>query len=121
MDTAEGALQSFLLAFSRLDLDALLACFAAEATGFFPLAHDRERLDDAAALGEAFARVIARLRAAGATHLPLDAADLRIQEWGDTAVATFHLRSERFGRRTCVLRRLESQWRIVHLHASNEP
>src|SRR4051812_48700551 len=119
--TPQSVLATFLRAFSRLDLDALLACFDPQATAFFPAEHQRTRRQGKDAIGNAFAAVIARVRATGATDLPLDADDVVVQEWGDTAVATLHLHGEPLSRRTFVLRRQATRWLIVHLHASNAP
>jgi hypothetical protein len=48
-----------------------------------------------------------------------------VEEFGDTAVVTFHLGHETARqRRTLVLRRVGSNWKIVHLHGSasaNQP
>lgn len=118
---AQSVLVTFLNAFSRLDLVAMLNCFDGKATAFFPAEHNLTRLEGKASIGEAFAAVIARLRASGATSLPLDVEDLLVQEWSDTAVATFHLRSAHLSRRTFVLGRQGDQWLIVHMHASNAP
>jgi ketosteroid isomerase-like protein len=119
--TARSVLVTFLDAFSRLDLDAMLDCFAQEATAFLPTEHQRTRLEGKGSIGKALAAVIARVRATGVTTLPLDAEDVLVEEWGDTAVATFHFRGEHLSRRTFVLRRQATQWHIVHLHASNAP
>jgi ketosteroid isomerase-like protein len=119
--TPQSALEMLLRAFARLDLDAMLACFDAQATAFLPVEHHQTRLDGREAIGTAFAAVIARVRARGATSLQLNPADLQVDEWGDTAIASFHLHSEHLSRRTFVLRRFGEQWRIVHLHASNAP
>jgi ketosteroid isomerase-like protein len=119
LTTTRALLDCFLGAFSRLDLDAMLVCFAPQATAFFPVEHQRTRLDDMAAIAAAFAAVLAQLRTKRATGLPLVAENLIVQEWDDTAVATFHLRGEHLSRRTLVLQRSAGEWRIVHLHASN--
>jgi ketosteroid isomerase-like protein len=120
-NTAESVVETFLRAFSRMDLDGMLDCLDQEATGFLPAEHERTRLDGKEAIGRAFASVLTRVRAAGATSLPLDAEDLLVQQWGETAVATFQLRAGHLSRRTLVLRRQAGRWRIVHLHASNAP
>jgi ketosteroid isomerase-like protein len=119
--TARSLLETFLGALSRLDLAAMLDCFDQEATVFLPVEHQPLRLQGTGSIGNAFAAVIARVRATGATSMPIDAEDVHVQQWGDTAVATFHLRTEHLSRRTLVLRRRADQWRIVHLHASNAP
>ncbi len=118
-DTPRALLENFLAAFSRLDLDAMLSCFAPESSAFFPAEHESTRLDSKAVIGTAFGSVLAQLRTGEATSLALVAEDLVVQEWHDTAVATFHLRGEHLGRRTLVLARHPGGWRIVHLHASN--
>jgi len=45
---------------------------------------------------------------------------MRIQFFGDVAIATFHLddRAGFLNRRTIVLNKTEQGWKIVHLHAS---
>lgn len=120
-NTAESAVREFLAAFSRLDLDAMRDCFDPDATAFVPVEYRRERLDGTGAIGDAFAAVLAEVRASGATSLSIVPEDLRVHEWGDTAVATFHRRIEHLSRRTVVLRCRDDRWRIVHLHASNAP
>jgi hypothetical protein len=60
---------------------------------------------------------------AGRTQPPythLQPRDLKIQSYGEIAIATFHLddRPGVLNRRTIVLRRSKGQWKIVHLHAS---
>jgi ketosteroid isomerase-like protein len=112
-----STLKELLQAFSRRDVDAMLDCFEPDATAFFPVEHAPARLDGRAAIGQAFAAVIARLPAT----IAFDPVDLRVQEWGDTATATFHLRGEQLSRRTFVLRRQAGRWRIRHMHASNAP
>jgi ketosteroid isomerase-like protein len=119
--TPQALLADFLRAFSRLDLDAMLACFAPEATAFFPIEHERTRMEGREAIATAFAAVLARVRATGATSIAVEAEGLVVQQSGDTAVATFHLGGEHLGRRTVVLHRGAEGWRIVHLHASNAP
>src|SRR5262245_43380547 len=98
----QSVLDAFLRAFSCLDLDAMLDCVAAEATAFLPGEYYRTRLQGKEEIGNAFAMVLARMRAAGATSLPLHAHELLVQDWGDTAAVTFHLRDEHLSRRTLV-------------------
>ena len=119
--SAQVVLQNFLAAFAQLRLAAMMDCFADGATAFFPIVHQRERLVGKAALHEAFAQVIARVRATGATELTLAAEDVLVQEYGAVAVVTFHMRGEHLSRRTFVLQRTDDEWRIVHFHGSNAP
>lgn len=119
--TPQAVLETFLRAFSRLDLDAMLDCFAPEATAFLPAEFQRARLQGKDAIRAGFAAMLESVRATGATSIPLDAEDTLVEEWGDTALATLHIRTEYLRRRTFVLRRRETGWQIVHVHASNAP
>jgi ketosteroid isomerase-like protein len=121
MQTAQIALQNFLRAFSQLQLDELMACFADDATAFFPIEHHCEQLAGKAAIREAFAQVIARVRTTGATRMNLEAEGMQTQAYDDIAIITFHIRGEHLSRRTFVLRRADNEWRIAHFHGSNAP
>jgi len=58
----------------------------------------------------------ARAKGAKGTVVPHD---ILYQTWGDTSVVTFHIPvGSGLDRRTFVLRRLNGEWRIAHLHAS---
>jgi ketosteroid isomerase-like protein len=121
VQTAQDALQSFLSAFAHFQLDEMMAWWTDDATAFFPVEHQRERLNGRAAVGAAFGQLIAHLRAEGMTHLAINAEDMQEQQSGDVAVISFHLRGEPLCRRSFVLRQRHDGWRIVHLHASNAP
>jgi ketosteroid isomerase-like protein len=114
-------LSTFLAAFQRLDLDVMLTCFAETASAFFPAEYRPARLVGKEEIGRAFAAVIANWRLQGKTSVPLEARDLQMQEMGDMALATFHLKGEHWGRRSFVMHRTGGEWRIVHMHASNAP
>ena len=50
---------------------------------------------------------------------PIRPQDLLAEQFADVAVVTFHLGDETARqRRTIVLRRIGSEWKIVHLHGS---
>ena len=121
MQSVQSTLNRFLTAFSQLQLDDMLACFADDATAFFPAEHQRLRLTGKAAIGAAFAQVLARVRGTGAMQLRLDAEGVQIQAFGDVAVITFHILGDHLSRRTFVVRRTDDQWLIVHFHGSNVP
>ena len=121
MQTAQDALHSFLHAFAHFQLDEMMAWWSDDATAFFPAEHQRERLSSKAAVRAAFAQLMARLQAAGMTHLTINVEDMQKQELGDVAIISFHLREQPLCRRTFVLRHGALEWRIVHLHASNAP
>ncbi len=111
----------FNAAFSKLDLDGMMMYFADESTSFFPIAHRATFLDGKDEIGEAFVKVISKIRAAGLDGIKLDVEDVKVQRFGDAAIATFHLRDGDLSRRTLVLRRVHDDWLIQHLHASNAP
>jgi len=65
MDGIQGTLSRFTAAFSQLDLDGMMICYASDATAFFPIAHHASFLDGKEEISEAFAKVISKIRAAG--------------------------------------------------------
>ena len=118
--------RSFLLAFENLDTQQFVACFADNATVFFPMPEPPERVEGKQAIKQRFEKVFASIRSTAKSGPPfhhLAPEDLTIQMMpGQTAVVSFHLRnSERIARRTLVLINTNGQWRIIHLHASNAP
>ena len=118
----EAALAEFVAAFNDLDWERFAACFAAEATVFFPAKpFPVGRATGWEEVAAGFAPYFAELRAtvAGPPYQQIAPQDLLIQPLGETALATFHLpRETALGRRTLVLRKMDDGWRIVHLHAS---
>lgn len=121
MEDVQATLHRFLRAFSGLRLDEMVGFFADEATAFFPVRHRSLRLDGRGVIGEYFGWVLERVRASGATQLRLNAEDVHVQEFGDVAVVTFHVRDEELCRRTFVMRCSQGRWLIEHMHASNAP
>lgn len=119
MPDPESLLKRFLVSLSGADLTALVDCFSADATAFFPAEHERRLVRGRDAIGRSFAAVLARLQAAGLERLSFEPVDLVVQSSGSLALATFHLCGEHLSRRTFVMHREAEQWRIVHLHASN--
>ena len=116
----------FLRAFEDLDMKQFVACFADDATVFFPVPEPPERVQGKQAIQRRFEPVFASIRSAAKSGPPfhrLMPDDLLIQLTpGRTAVVSFHLRNEeRIGRRTLVLTNINGQWLILHLHASNVP
>jgi len=71
---------------------------------------------------KAFKTVFQQIRAAktAAPYMDIQPRDLRLQLFGDVAIATFHLDDKPgfLNRRTIVLSKTEKGWKIVHLHAS---
>lgn len=114
-------LGEFLQAFDNLEWDKFRSFFADDATVFYPRefphrAEGREEFE------KYFQRVFERIRA-GRTQGPymdIQPRDLKLQIIGDVTIVTFHLedRPGFLNRRTIVLQKRESKWKIVHLHAS---
>jgi ketosteroid isomerase-like protein len=121
--SAEEFARHFLRTFENLDMPSFVACFADDASVFFPLPEPPQRFDGKTAIREHFQQVFDAIRAgakSGPPYHELHAEDLAVRRIGAAAaVITFHLRSaQRIARRTLVLG-FERGWRIVHLHASN--
>ena len=121
MDDIQGTLSRFIASFSKLDLEGMMTYFAKDATSFFPIAHRATFLDGKEEIGNAFAKVISKIRAAGLNSIKLEIEDVKVQRFGDAAIATLHIRDGDLSRRTLVLRRVHDEWLIQHLHASNAP
>ena len=120
----EQATAHFLSSFENLDMRAFIACFAEDATAFFPAPEPPERVSGKAAIRSRFQQVFDAIRKGASSGPPyhrLEAQDLEVQVLGaDSAVVTFHLRnSERIARRTLVMKKVQGAWLIAHLHASN--
>jgi ketosteroid isomerase-like protein len=120
-NTAQATVAAFLGAFSRYDVEGMLQHVDETATAFLPVEHHTTQLMGKREIGSAFAAVVERMRASGTARIVLKPEDMILQEWGETAVASFHLRTDHLSRRTFVLRRRETQWLIMHVHASNGP
>lgn len=122
---AEATAADFIAAFNALDEARFDRFWSERATAFLP--SDRgsgtvRRLDGRAEVLCAFHTLFAEIRHSrpGPPYLQIDPKDLRADRYGDTAVITFHLdNGGSLSRRTLVMRRDGSEWRIVHLHASN--
>ena len=117
----EEVIKQFLVPFSSQVVPDFIDYFADDAVVFFPSAQfGVKRVEGKDPIAEAFAAVFKPGRPVPAGGRPLiQPQDLKVQRFGDLAVVTFHLGTDATrGRRTFVLRRIDSGWRIVHLHAS---
>jgi uncharacterized protein (TIGR02246 family) len=105
------------------NVELIASTFAEDATAFFPT-KSAARISGKTAIAEAFAALF------GPKPRPttITPREMVIQEMGDVAIVTAHLRDlpampirevSTFPRRTFVLRHVEGRWLIVHLHASN--
>lgn len=117
----EQVMKAFLVPFSNQDVPEFMTFFAADAVVFFPNAgFALTRVEGKADIARTFEKVFTPGRPAPPGGRPLiQPQDLKVQRFDDSAIVTFHLGSNtNRGRRTFVLRRIDSSWRIVHLHAS---
>ena len=109
-------LDRFIHAVNVADVDGFVACFATDATAFFPSSASAARRKGVDEIRSAVAPVFAQ----GPRTPPAALADLTITRDGSLVVASFDAGSGTMhARRTLVLRNIEGEWRIVHLHASN--
>ena len=118
----ERVVTEFLTAFSNRDFTRFVPFFSEDATMFFPpsaaaptgLVRGRNEIEHTFRL--IFAKSPPRTPGPVTPIRPLD---LLVEEFGETAVVTFHLGSDAARqRRTIVMQRAGEQWRIVHLHGS---
>ena len=119
--SAERTAVEFMDAFNSLDAARFDAFFADDVTMFFPSGpFPRARVVGKVAVTAAFHRVFDMARQRGTTRLSIQPLDLEVQDYGQFAVATFHLRGNgNIGRRSILLRRIAGRWLIVHFHASS--
>jgi ketosteroid isomerase-like protein len=117
----ESAIQAFVAAFNALDRARFDPLFADDVTLFFPSApFPVRRVEGKKATLEWFGRLFDSMRKRGVGP-GIAPQDLKVQRYGEVAIATFHLGGgENVVRRTVVLRRRAGAWAIVHLHASAE-
>ena len=114
-------LQDFVQAFDNLEWDKFRSFFADDATVFYPREFPR-RAQGRQEFEKCFQKVFDRIRA-GRTQGPymdIQPKDLKLQITPEVAIATFHLddRPGFLNRRTIVLQKRNSAWKIIHLHAS---
>lgn len=115
---------TFIRAFDDLDWTKFRACFADDATVFYPEFFPR-RVEGATSLDQTWQRVFENIKVQSgksqAPYMDLKPSGTQVQMLSNAAIVTFHLNhgGTAVGRRTLVLRKGAPGWRIVHLHASN--
>ncbi|MGH7863497.1 MAG: nuclear transport factor 2 family protein [Candidatus Binataceae bacterium] len=114
-------LDRFLRAVESFDVERIAAFFEGDAQMFSPMAAYPRRLDGKAAIIEQFKTIIESIRQAP-QPIKLEIADLVVRDLaGSAALLTFHLAQPGpVHRRTFVMRRGDTGWRIAHIHASVE-
>lgn len=117
----DAFLSAFVKSFDNLDWDGFRNSFSDDATVFYPRAFP-ERASGRSEYEKTFKIVFQQIRGnqTAAPFMDIQPRNLQVQVYGDTAVATFHLddRPGFINRRTIVLHRSLTGWKIVHLHAS---
>lgn len=118
---ASQAVAAFLESFVAMDAPRFDAFFSEDATMFFPDGpFPKERVAGKSAIVAAFGNLFDMARSRGVARLSIQPMDLQVQDLGDFAIATFHLRGNgNLGRRSILMRREPAGWRIVHFHASS--
>lgn len=118
------ALAKFVYAFDNLDWEPFRLAFDDDATVFYPRAFP-ERANGRTEFEKTFKVVFQEIRGGktAAPYMDIQPKDLKVQMFGDCAIATFHLddRPGLLNRRTIVLTKTNGGWKIVHLHASEVP
>jgi ketosteroid isomerase-like protein len=114
-------LTRFIRAFDDLDWDTFRLSFDDNATVFYPRGFP-ERASGRGEFEKYFKTVFEQIRGGrtAGPYMDIQPRALKIQVFGDVAIATFHL-DDRVGfmnRRTIVLKKTKVGWKIVHLHAS---
>jgi ketosteroid isomerase-like protein len=105
----------FIRAVNEPNVDDFVASFAVDATAFFPSPENAARRVGREDIRRAVAPTF--MQGPGRTIV---ARDLTISVAGDTAYVSFDAGVDRMhARRTLVLRRIDGEWAVAHLHASN--
>jgi ketosteroid isomerase-like protein len=119
-DEALKTFHDFLTAVMAQKLDDIMAFFHEDAQMFSPLGAFPARLDGRGAIGKQFETIIQTLKAQPGGGIKLDPQDMVIRELAPNAVLfSFHLRLPGpLHRRSILLMKGVSGWRIAHIHAS---
>jgi ketosteroid isomerase-like protein len=116
-----GALAKFVSAFDNLDWESFRLAFDDDATVFYPRGFP-ERANGRAEFEKTFKVVFEQIRSGktAAPYMDIQPKGMKLQMFGDFAIATFHLddRAGFLNRRTIVMTKTTAGWKIVHLHAS---
>lgn len=117
----EIAAKRFLYAFTRLDRDCFDQMWADDATAFLPLRLGKKgpgRLDGKQEIMEAFDLFFEGTEPSEEDQMGVSPASLQVKQHGDVAVVSFLLGPSLDNRRSFIMRREDSGWRIWHHHGS---
>ena len=119
----EGMMNRFLAAFSNRDVDAFSSYFAEDASMFFPpsaFSPPRGLVEGRANIANEFRGLYERTGPRRPSAPPMQPQDLRLKAFDGFAVVTFHLGNDSVrARRTFGVRRMGTDWKIVHVHSSS--
>ena len=119
----ERVVKEFLTAVDTGDQARLESCFDVEATMYFPFDDTPDLVEGRIAVLERFDRLFAAWRRRGLStpYVGFAPKQFRTRAVGaGHALATFTVGIEGApGRRSVLLRRSDTRWQILHLHASN--
>ena len=117
-----AAADRFLVAFDNLDWDAFKSSWSTSPSVFFPFSDTPKRITGKAEVERVFLAFFDQVRAntPGPPYLNLRPQELQVQTFGDSALVTFMLiKDHRISRRSLLFVREATEWKLVHLHASN--
>jgi ketosteroid isomerase-like protein len=123
--SVEAAVAEFVQAFTTLDEARFDRAWTEDATLFFPMpvpGSGGARFTGKDNVLNVFHRFFASVRKGkpGPDYLNIKPEDVHVQDYGDTAIVTFHLTGDQgIARRTLLMRRDKGVWRVAHMHASN--
>jgi ketosteroid isomerase-like protein len=119
-DQALATLNQFLAAVMSQNLEKIMGFFHEDAQMFSPLGTYAARLDGRAAIGQQFASIMEAIKSQPGGGIKIEPLDIDARELGPNAVLiTFHLRLPGpLHRRSFVITKGASGWRIAHIHAS---
>ena len=119
-EEALDTLNQFLAAVMSQNLEKINGFFNEDAQMFSPLGTYAARLDGRAAIGKQFATIMEAIKSQQGGVLKLEPQDLDARELAPNVVlTTFHPRLPGpLHRRSILLTKGASGWRIAHIHAS---
>jgi ketosteroid isomerase-like protein len=117
---ALDTLNQFLSAVMSQNLERIMPFFNDDAQMFSPLGTYAARLDGRAAIGKQFESIMAAIKSQHGGGLKIEPQEIDARELApNVALITFHLRLPGpLHRRSFVMTRGASGWRITHIHAS---
>lgn len=112
---------AFVSAFNRRDWPAFRATLDPNVSVIFDRPGPPLRQDGHDAVESVFRQIFPDTPSVGGTPLSqIQPQELRVQDFGNVVVLSFHLSAPTgVGRRTLVLRRAAGRWTVVHIHGSS--